>query len=66
MDRFLPDFSSRKRFCKLTFERKTGTPEFQKTGAKKIKKFILCYLSRTVFKNYYFYARKTGKNHIII
>jgi len=25
-------------FCKLTSERKTGTPVFQKTGAKKIKK----------------------------
>jgi hypothetical protein len=24
-------------FCKLTAERKTGTPVFQKTGAKKIK-----------------------------
>jgi len=52
MDRFLPDFSCRKMFCKLTFERKTGTPEFQKTGAKKIKK--LCYLSKTVFKKLLF------------
>jgi hypothetical protein len=25
-------------FCKLTSERKTGTPVFQKTAAKKIKK----------------------------
>jgi|GEM_PF-4340211 len=41
MDRLLPDFSCRKRFCKLTFERKTGTPEFQKTGAKKIKKIYI-------------------------
>jgi hypothetical protein len=29
-------FSS-ENFCKLTSERKTGTPVFQKTGAKKIK-----------------------------
>jgi hypothetical protein len=28
----------RKIFCKLTSERKSGTPVFQKTGAKKIKK----------------------------
>jgi len=54
VDRFLPDFSCRKRFCKLTFERKTGTPEFQKTVAKKIKIFILCYLTGTVFKKLLF------------
>ena len=39
MNRLLPDFSRRKDFVKLTSERKTGTPEFQKTGAKKIKIF---------------------------
>ncbi len=37
MNRELPDLSCRQTFYKLTFERKTGTPAFQKTGAKKIK-----------------------------
>jgi hypothetical protein len=32
-------------FCKLTIERKTGTPVFQKTAAKKIKNLQLWYLS---------------------
>jgi len=41
-------------FCKLTFERKTGTPAFQKTGAKEIKILILCLLSENVFKKLLF------------
>ena len=38
-------FQTEKLFCKLTLERNTGTPAFQKTGAKKIKKMQFCPLS---------------------
>jgi hypothetical protein len=43
MNRLLPDLPCRKTFCKLTIERKTGTPAFQKTGAKKIKKIVILF-----------------------